>query len=117
MTPAYGLPILLDPRLNNVTSKFGLSSTKKDEYEYLIHTLHYEWYLRARQLKIEEQRAQHADELRLITHATELKARELREEDPLTPEADDDMGWDNPVTLGRSPTRVIELPPVPPKIP
>jgi hypothetical protein len=92
MTPAYGLPILLDPRLNNVTSKFGLSSTKKDEYENLIHTLHYEWYLRARQVKIEEQRAQHADELCLITHATELKARELREEDPLTPEADDDMG-------------------------
>ena len=117
MTPAYGLPILLDPRLNNVTSKFCLSSPKKDEYEYLIHTLHYEWYLRARQLKIEEQRAQHADELRLVTHATEAIARELREEDPLTPEADNDMGWNNPVTLGRSPTRVIELPPLPPKIP
>jgi hypothetical protein len=52
MTPAYDLPILLDPRLNNVTTKFGLSNSKKDEYEILIHTLHYEWYLRARHVTI-----------------------------------------------------------------
>ena len=52
MTPAYGLPILLDPRLNNVTTKFGLKPSKKDEYEILIHNLHYEWYTRTRLVKI-----------------------------------------------------------------
>ncbi len=56
MIPAYGLPILLDPRLNNVTTKFGLKPSKKDDYEILIHNLHYEWYTRARLVKINEQR-------------------------------------------------------------
>ena len=61
MTPAYGLPILLDPRLSNVTTKFGLSTSKKEKYEILIYTsnMHYEWYLRARQVKVNEQRCEH----------------------------------------------------------
>ncbi len=54
MTPAYGLPILLDPRLNNVTTKCGLTTSKKEEYEVLIHNMHYEWYLRGRQVKTNE---------------------------------------------------------------
>jgi hypothetical protein len=48
MIPAYGLPILLDPRLNNVTKNFGLTPSKKGEYEILLHNLHYDWYVRAR---------------------------------------------------------------------
>ena len=117
MTPAYGLPILLDSRLNNVTTKFGLTAYKKEEYEHLLHTLHYEWYLRARQIKIEEQRGQHEDELRLLNHASEVITRNLLNEDPSTPEPDDDMGWDNPVPSVTSTTRVTDMPPMPPKIP
>lgn len=117
MTPAYGLPILLDPRLNNVTTKFGLSTSKKEEYELLLHNMHYEWYLRARQVKVNEQRCEHEAELRLMVLEADILAREKRQDDPLTPEADDDMGWDNPVPALHVARRVIAEPPVPPNIP
>jgi hypothetical protein len=117
MTPAYGLSILLDPRLNNVTTKFGLTSSKKEEYDVLIHNMHYDWYLRARQVKINEQRCEHEADLRIMVMEAESIARELRQEDPLTPEADDDMGWDNPVPLRNTERRVLVQPPLPPNIP
>ena len=117
MTPAYGLPILLDPRLNNVTTKFGLTTSKKKEYEILIHNMHYEWYLRARQVKINEQRSEHEADLRLMVLEADILAREKRQDDPLTPEADDGMGWDNPVPALNVARRVIAEPPLPPNIP
>jgi hypothetical protein len=117
MTPAYGLPILLDPRLNNVTTKFGLSTSKKEEYDILIHNMHYEWYLRARQVKVNEQRCEHEADLRLMVLEANILAREKRQDDPLTPEADDDMGWDNPVPALNVARRAIAEPPLPPNIP
>jgi len=74
MTPAFGLPILLDPRLNNVTSKFGLSANNRDTYLRVIHALHYEWYLRARAAKIKKLRAQHAANVTLAEAAREAVA-------------------------------------------
>ena len=117
MTKAYGLPILLDPRLNNVTTKFGLTASKKEEYEILIHNMHYDWYLRARQVKINEQRCEYEADLRLMVMEAEGLARELRQEDPLTPEADDDMGWDNPIAVPNTLRPVLVQPPLPPSIP
>jgi hypothetical protein len=72
MTKAYGLPILLDPRLNNVTTKFGSTASKKEEYEILIHNMHYDWYLRARQVKINEQRCEYEEDLRLMVMEADL---------------------------------------------
>lgn len=117
MTPAYGLPILLDPRLNNVTTKFGLKPSKKDEYEILIHNLHYEWYTRARLVKINEQRVAHDAEMRVVAMEEEMLARELRQESPLTPDADDDMGWDNPNPTPSTAKRLVDPPPLPLPIP
>jgi hypothetical protein len=117
MTPAYGLPILLDPRLNNVTTKFGLSPSKKAEYDILIHNLHYEWYTRAHLVQIHEQRIAHEADLRVVAMEEEMLARELREDDPLTPDADDDMGRDNPVAAPNTAKRLVDPPPLPPTIP
>ena len=64
MTPAFGLPILLDPRLNNVTSKFGLTSAKHEEYLAQIHGLHYQWYLRAREMEVANTRRAHETYIR-----------------------------------------------------
>ena len=69
MTPAFGLPILLDPRLNNVTSKFGLSANDRETYLRQIHALHYEWYMRARAAKIQKLHAQHAANVTLAEAA------------------------------------------------
>ena len=74
MTPAFGLPILLDPRLNNVTSKFGLSVHDRETYVRQIHALHYEWYLRARAAKIQKVHAQHAANVTLAEAAREAVA-------------------------------------------
>jgi hypothetical protein len=103
--------------LNNVTSKFGLTASKKEEYEILIHNMHYDWYLRARQVKINEQRCEYEADLRLMVMEAEGLARELRQEDPLTPEADDDMGWDNPIAVPNTLRPVLVQPPLPPSIP
>lgn len=45
MLPRFGLPLLVDPRLNNATRSFGLSEYKKAEYLTTLHTMHYQWYL------------------------------------------------------------------------
>ncbi len=74
-------------------------------------------YLRARHVTICNQRSQHAAELRRLALESEGLARELRLEDPLTPEPDDDMGWDNPVLLPQTSKRVVVEPPRPIEIP
>jgi hypothetical protein len=48
MTEAWGLPILMDPRLNGVPNRMGLVSPYLEEYKAELHNIHYEWYKRAR---------------------------------------------------------------------
>ena len=97
MTPAYGLPILLDPRLNNVSTKVGLTVEKHAEYLEQIHTLHYKWYLHARLRKIAQQRRKRAAAVEFLKLAQVTAAEELRRNDPASPITEDDMGWDNAV--------------------
>jgi hypothetical protein len=73
--------------------------------------------LRARQVKVNEQRCEHEADLRLMVLEANILAREKRQDDPLTPEADDDMGWDNPVPALNVARRAIAEPPLPPNIP
>jgi hypothetical protein len=47
----------------------------------------------------------------------EMLARELRDEEPLTPDADDDMGWDNPNPAPNTAKHLVDPPPLPPTIP
>jgi hypothetical protein len=79
--------------------------------------MHYEWYLRAREVKLNKHRCEHEADLRLMVIEADILAREMRQDDPLTPEADDDMGWDNPVPALNAGRRFIEQPPPPPNIP
>jgi hypothetical protein len=55
--------------------------------------------------------------MHLVTLETELLAREMRQDDPLTPEADDDMGWDNPLPAAKKSTCAMECPPESQQIP
>jgi hypothetical protein len=116
MTPAFGLPILLDPRLNNVTTKFGLSAEKREEYETALHDLHYQWYLRARQAEVAALRIEHARNMAEAALHVVAAAKE-QASDPFTPVSDDDMGWDNPQPAD-TPTPVPEpVPTAPAEVP
>jgi hypothetical protein len=116
MTPAFGLPILLDPRLNNVTTKFGLSAEKREEYETALHDLHYQWYLRARQAQVAALRIEHARNMAEAALHVVAAAKE-QASDPFTPVSDDDMGWDNPQPAD-TPTPVPEpVPTAPAEVP
>jgi hypothetical protein len=48
MTPVWGLPILMDPRLNGIPNKMGLATPYLEDYKRELHEIHYEWYKRAR---------------------------------------------------------------------
>jgi hypothetical protein len=48
MTPAWGLPILMDPRLNGIPNRMGLVTPYLEDYKRELHEIHYEWYKRAR---------------------------------------------------------------------
>ena len=43
MTEAWGLPILMDPRLNGVPNRMGLVSPYLEDYKAELHNIHYEW--------------------------------------------------------------------------
>ena len=57
MTEAWGLPILMDPRLCGIPTRMGLVAPSLQEYKETLHEYHYEWYLRARQYDIKRVRA------------------------------------------------------------
>ena len=48
MTEAWGLPILMDPRLNGVPNRMGLVAPYLEDYKKELHNIHFEWYKRAR---------------------------------------------------------------------
>jgi hypothetical protein len=81
------------------------------EYEVQIHNLHYQWYLRARQSQVAAMRKEHTEALK--SYATEADALlQEKRADPLTPEMDDDMGWDNPSPAPKKPEPITPAPPV-----
>jgi hypothetical protein len=93
MTPAFGLPILLDPRLNNTPSKLGLDEAHQKEYEALLHGLHYQWYLRARARSAKE--AERVHQLQVLqANADAKKEASSSDEKDLLNKEDVDMGWD-----------------------
>ncbi len=59
----------------------------------------------------------HDAEMRVVAMEEEMLARELRQESPLTPDADDDMGWDNPNPTPNTAKRIVDPPQLPPPIP
>ena len=77
MTPAWGLPILMDPRLNGIPNKMGLVSPYLEDYKRELHEIHYEWYKRARDDDVVRLRAAYdAENLRtgiLATRETALR--------------------------------------------
>ena len=77
MTPAWGLPILMDPRLNGIPNKMGLVSPYLEDYKRELHEIHYEWYKRARNDDVVRLRAAYdAENIRtgkLATRETALR--------------------------------------------
>ena len=65
MTPGMGVPILLDPRVNNNTALMGLDDAHKAEYLELLHKAHYEFYLVQREQRLESLREDHNTRLQL----------------------------------------------------
>jgi hypothetical protein len=63
MTKAWGLPILMDPRLCGIPGKMGLVSPHLEDYKAILHEHHYEWHLRARQYDITRMRAMYDADL------------------------------------------------------
>jgi hypothetical protein len=57
MTPAWGLPILMDPRLNGIPNRMGLIAPSLEDYKRELHEIHYEWYKRARDADVVRLRA------------------------------------------------------------
>jgi len=90
MTPAFGLPILLDPRLCNMTPKMGLTPEIRREYESLLHIMHYQWYLKARAQK--EKAAVEAFN-RVQDDMEVHKARPVEQKNMKEEPEDIDMGW------------------------
>jgi hypothetical protein len=115
MTPAFGLPIMLDPRLNNIPQKMGLDEATAVEYEDLLHALHFEWYLKARSVEEKVAHMMHQEKLDLL-NAIGKDDKELPDK-PVSPTSDEDMGWDNPQILPEEvPAESIPEPPVIPLI-
>ena len=77
MTMAWGLPILMDPRLCCIPSKMGLLSPQLDDYKSELHEIHYEWYVRARSNDMQNARACYDAELQ--RRSAEIERRAMRD--------------------------------------
>ena len=79
MTPAWGLPILMDPRLNGIPNRMGLVSPFLEDYKRELHEIHYEWYKRARNHAVVRLRAAYdAENLRTGLEATRATALRIK---------------------------------------
>jgi hypothetical protein len=111
MQRRFALPMLMDPKINNSTSTFGLSEVERAKYLVVLHDMHYQWYLgtRDRDLAVlialhdRKVAAQEAaavvaaeDSAELARARAAAEAADLEDEDGLTDveEEDDDDGCD-----------------------
>jgi hypothetical protein len=100
MTPAWGLPILMDPRLNGIPNRMGLVSPYLEDYKRELHETHYEWYMRARNHDVVRLRAAYdAENIRtglLATRATALRIKRAGNflQKPVVVAANIDMGFE-----------------------
>ena len=100
MTPAWGLPILMDPRLNGIPNRMGLIAPYLEDYKRELHEIHYEWYKRARNHDVVRLRAAYdAENIRtglLATRATALRIKAAGNSflKPLPVAANMDMGFE-----------------------
>jgi hypothetical protein len=79
MTPAWGLPILMDPRLNGIPNRMGLVSPFLEDYKRELHEIHYEWYKRARNHAVKRLRAAYdAENIRTGLLATRATAQRTK---------------------------------------
>jgi hypothetical protein len=79
MTPKRGKPMLLDPRLTSppvAELRVYVSKSQQEEYMGLIHDMHYEWHLRARDHEIEVVRSMLRMEM-----ASEVESQKNRDEE------------------------------------
>jgi hypothetical protein len=83
MTEAWGLPILMDPRLNGVPNRMRLVSPYLEDYKTELHNIHYEWYKRARNHTVMNLRAAY-DAENLCNAAMVGRKDELRNKRPTT---------------------------------
>ena len=53
MTSAFALPILLDPRVNNIPFVMGLTQDNYTDFASELHELHSKWYLTVHATRLE----------------------------------------------------------------
>jgi hypothetical protein len=100
MTPAWGLPILMDPRLNGIPNRMGLVSPYLEDYKKELHEIHYEWYKRARNYDVVRLRAAYdAENIRTGQLATRNAALRIERagkflQKPVAVPANMDMGFE-----------------------
>jgi hypothetical protein len=86
MTSSFALPILLDPRVNNVPLVMGLTLENYDEFVAELHELHFKWYVNAHATRLKKRRL-------LASHEPPGASQIARPDDVVHVEVD--MGWDN----------------------
>jgi hypothetical protein len=122
MTPGMGVPILLDPRLNNNIALMGLDEKNKSDYMELLHNAHQEFYLVQRANHLQVMAEAHAQQQ--LLQELEIAAGEAGASNPLMQKPLDDnnirefdMGFeadsDDEVAAAPSltPSRIVPPPP------
>jgi hypothetical protein len=99
LTEAWGLPILMDRRLNGVPIRMGLVSPYLEDYKNELHEIHFEWYIRARDHDVVQVRAAYdAENLRKTELAKTVAIRNAKATDILKKTAEvvsnPDMGFE-----------------------
>ena len=90
MTSAFALPILLDPRVNNIPFVMGLTQDNYTDFASELHELHYKWYLTVHATRLRKRRLLASQQ----PPVDSLNEPQLsKPEDAVKVEVD--MGWDN----------------------
>ena len=85
MTSSFALPILLDPRVNNVPLVMGLTLENYHEFLAELHELHFKWYVNAHATRLKKRR--------LLASHEPPGASQIARPDVVVP-VEVDMGWD-----------------------
>jgi hypothetical protein len=123
MTEAWGLSILMNPRLNGVPNRMGLVSPYLEDYKRELHEIHYEWYKRARNHDVVRIRATY-DAENLRTAQLAARTAELRSQrattflpKPLQVASNPDMGFepdsDDEAVVVEAPQVLLRPPEIP----
>ena len=88
MTSSFALPILLDPRVNNIPFAMGLTQDNYSIFEEELHKLHFLWYVKVHATRLKERQ-------KLASQQPPGASLDNSQEIDNAVKVEVDMGWDN----------------------